>query len=132
MQINKKFQNPLLTINIVLAVLWIYQGLVPKILFKAPEEQKFWEYLGIDEISMLFLIQISGYIEILYGVLFLAFRKSKALHYLNILGLVGLAITVAIIYPSYFTNGFNPFAMNVAMSALSIIAIQLLSTENAL
>ena len=129
MQITRKIQNILLLINITLAILWFYQGLVPEILYHAIEEQKFWEYIGVDEISMLFLIQISGYIEILYGIVFLVFGKFKILHFLNIFGLIGLAITVAIIYPQYFTSGFNPFTMNLSMAVLSVVAIQLINIQ---
>lgn len=127
MKISKSVQQPLLTINSILAILWIYQGLVPKIIYHTVEEQTFWQYLGIDELSMLFLIKISGYIEIIFGLLFLIFRHSKILHVFNILGLIALTIVVAVIYPLYFTSSFNPFVMNLAMIGLSVVAIQLMS-----
>lgn len=126
MNTPKTVDHALLTIHVTLAVLWIYQGLVPKIIYHAVEEQRFWQYLGIDELSMLFLIKISGYIEIIFGLLFLIFRQSKTLHVFNILGLIALTIVVAVIYPLYFTSSFNPFVMNLAMIGLSIVAIQLL------
>lgn len=126
MNTPKTVDHALLTIHVTLAVLWIYQGLVPKIIYHAVEEQRFWQYLGIDELSMLFLIKISGYIEIMFGLLFLIFRQSKILHVFNILGLIALTIVVAVIYPLYFTSSFNPFVMNLAMIGLSIVAIQLL------
>lgn len=127
MKISKSVQQSLLTINSILAILWIYQGLVPKIIYHTVEEQTFWQYLGVDELSMLFLIKISGYIEIIFGLLFLIFRHSKILHVFNILGLIALTIVVAVIYPLYFTSSFNPFVMNLAMIGLSVVAIQLMS-----
>lgn len=127
MKISKSVQRPLLTINVVLTILWIYQGLVPKIIYHTIEEQRFWQYLGIDELPMLFLIKVSGYIEIIFGLLFLIFRHSKILHVFNILGLIALTIVVAVIYPLYFTASFNPFVMNLAMIGLSVVAIQLMS-----
>jgi len=37
-------QHPaLLSIHLALAVLWIYQGLVPKILFQAADELRIWQ-----------------------------------------------------------------------------------------
>lgn len=127
MKISKSLQQSLLTINSILAILWIYQGLVPKIIYHTVEEQTFWQYLGVDELSMLFLIKISGYIEIIFGLLFLIFRHSKILHVFNILGLIALTIVVAVIYPLYFTSSFNPFVMNLAMIGLSVVATQLMS-----
>ncbi|MEG0482011.1 MAG: DoxX-like family protein [Acinetobacter sp.] len=126
---SKTIDHALLTIHVTLAVLWIYQGIVPKIIYNALEEQRFWQYLGLDELSMLFLIKISGYIEIIFGLLFLIFRQSKILHVFNILGLIALSIVVAVIYPLYFTSSFNPFVMNLAMIGLSVVAIQLLNTQ---
>lgn len=126
---SKTIDHALLTIHVTLAVLWIYQGIVPKIIYNALEEQRFWQYLGLDELSMLFLIKISGYIEIIFGLLFLIFRQSKILHVFNILGLIALTIVVAVIYPLYFTSSFNPFVMNLAMIGLSVVAIQLLNTQ---
>lgn len=130
MRISNPIHNALLTINIVLAILWMYQGIIPKIIFKASEERKFWEFIGIDSSNTMIFITLSGVVEIIYGCLFLIFKQSKLLHYLNILGLIGLAITVAIIYPQYYSSGFNPFAMNLAMATLSIVAIQLMNIQH--
>lgn len=127
------FMNPLQTINrallsihITLAVLWIYQGLVPKVIFKVIEEQQFWQFTGIQFLSIPRLIELSGIGEIIFGVLFLIFRQSKMLHYLNIVAMLFFIVVVAVVYPHYFVQGFNPFIMNTAMAALSIVALQLL------
>jgi len=37
-------------------------------------------------------------------------------------------VVVAVVYPHYFIQGFNPFIMNTAMATLSIVALQLLDT----
>ena len=129
------FMNPLqaishalLSIQITLAVLWIYQGLVPKVIYKVIEEQQFWEFTGIQFLSIPSLIQLSGVGEIIFGILFLIFRQSKVLHYLNIMAMLFFIVVVAVVYPYYFVQGFNPFIMNTAMATLSIVALQLLDT----
>ena len=68
---TKQLTYILLGIHFCLAVLWVYQGLVPKLLYHAADEQYLWQAQGIDEIPMLFMIEISGYIEIAFGLLFL-------------------------------------------------------------
>lgn len=75
-------------------------------------------------------MQFSGYIGIIFGMLFLVFKQSKILLFLNILGMLGLSLLIAIIDMRYFQNAFNPFVMNVAMASLSIIALQLLQAKN--
>ena len=127
---EKSLRNILWTIHITLAVLWVYQGLIPKVLYKAQDEQYIWQQQGFDELISLILMQFSGYIEIIFGMLFLVFKQSKILHFLNILGMLGLSLLIAIIDMRYFQNAFNPFVMNVAMASLSIIALQLLQAKN--
>lgn len=127
---EKSLRNILWTIHITLAVLWVYQGLIPKVLYKAQDEQYIWQQQGFDELISLILMQFSGYIEIIFGMLFLVFKQSKILHFLNILGVLGLSLLIAIIDMRYFQNAFNPFVMNVAMASLSIIALQLLQAKN--
>lgn len=127
---DKSLRNILWTIHITLAVLWVYQGLIPKVLYKAQDEQYIWQQQGFDELISLILMQFSGYIEIIFGMLFLVFKQSKILHFLNILGVLGLSLLIAIIDMRYFQNAFYPFVMNVAMASLSIIALQLLQAKN--
>ena len=127
---DKSLRNILWTIHITLAVLWVYQGLIPKVLYKAQDEQYIWQQQGFDELISLILMQFSGYIEIIFGMLFLVFKQSKILHFLNILGVLGLSLLIAIIDMRYFQNAFNPFVMNMAMASLSIIAFQLLQAKN--
>lgn len=126
MSIKQSISSTLLIIHVTLAVLWIYQGLVPKIIYKVTEEQQFWAFLGFDEIVSLVLIEISGYIEILFGLLFLIFRQSKLLHFLNISSMLIFFGVVTLLYPFYFHHAFNPFVMNIGMASLSIVALQLL------
>ena len=127
---DKSLRNILWTIHITLAVLWVYQGLIPKVLYKAQDEQYIWQQQGFGELISLILMQFSGYIEIIFGMLFLVFKQSKILHFLNILGMLGLSLLIAIIDMRYFQNAFYPFVMNVAMASLSIIALQLLQAKN--
>ena len=126
---HRSLMRMLLTINIFLAILWIYQGLVPKIMYKVVEEQRFWSVFGFNENAIFSLIKMSGYVEIFFGLLFIAFRKSKILHYINISAMLIFFIVVMALYPYYFSHAFNPFVMNIGMTALSIVALQLLHLD---
>lgn len=130
MTMPKPFSNVLWTINITLAVLWIYQGIVPKLIYHAADEQRLWQMNGFEEMIMLFMIEIAGYAEIIFGALFLILRQSKILHILNILAMCGLGLLIIVTDIQYFQQAFNPFVMNVAMAMLSIVALQLLNIEN--
>lgn len=125
-QLNKK---TLQIIQMSLAALWIYQGLIPKILFKADDERRIWMLQGFNEHTALSFMQCSGAIEIIFGALFLTGYKILALHYLNIVGMLGLSFLILLVDPHYFTQAFNPFVMNIAMLALSVTAIHLIKDQ---
>lgn len=123
----------LTTIHISLAILWIYQGVVPKLIFQVHEEHIFWQALGVQDSWISFMIQLSGIVEVIFGLLFIisnALTPSKRLHYLNILAMIFFCIVVMILYPQYYAAAFNPFVMNIAMAVLSIVALQILSTSD--
>lgn len=126
-QANKK---SLQIIHMSLATLWIYQGLVPKILFQANDEIQIWRMQGFNPNTAMHLMQYSGVMEILFGCLFLCGYKSRLLHRLNILGMLGLSLLILWIYPQYFMQAFNPFVMNVAMAALSLTALTLIQQRD--
>lgn len=125
-RLNKK---TLQTIHMSLAILWIYQGLIPKILFQTDDERRIWMLQGFNDQVAISLMQYSGAIEIIFGALFLTGYKTLALHYLNIVGMLGLSLLILIVDPHYFTQAFNPFVMNIAMLALSLTAIRLIKDQ---
>ena len=108
--------------QLMLAALWIYQGLVPKLIFQVQDEQYVWQILHIPTIYISWMISLSGIIEIIFGSLFLL-ATHKYVHWLNILGLIGLFIFVLFIYPNQIYQAFNPVVMNIAMISLSVIAL---------
>ena len=126
MNLQQKLNRPLLFIQTALALLWIYQGLVPKLLLRSPSELQIWQFVGFDLASAQIGVMVSGALEILFGCVFLIWRKAILPHQLNILGLAILLLLVMIVDPLQLTNAFNPVIMNVAMMVLSIVAIQLI------
>lgn len=129
--LKRTLQPPLRTIQLSLAALWIYQGLVPKILFQAQDELRIWLLQGFDESLALALMQLSGAAEMMFGCLLLVLKPSRLLHGLNILAMLGLGLLIIALEPLYFSKAFNPFVMNGAMAALSACAIQLLRIAEA-
>ncbi|AYA03586.1 hypothetical protein BEN74_12690 [Acinetobacter sp. WCHAc010034] len=129
--LKRTLQPPIRTIQLSLAALWIYQGLVPKILFQAQDELRIWLLQGFDAGLALRLMQLSGAAEMMFGCLLLMLKPSRLLHGLNILAMLGLSLLIIALEPLYFSKAFNPFVMNGAMAALSACAIQLLRIAEA-
>ncbi len=126
MNLQRKLNQPLRLIQITLALLWVYQGLVPKLLFQSSAEIQIWQAMGFDLQFAKIAVITSGIMEILFGAAFLVWRKSVLMHQLNILGLTGLLMLIVLLDPEQLTTAFNPVVMNIAMMILSIVAIQLM------
>ena len=107
-------------INLTLAFLWIYQGLVPKLLLINADEIYIWQLFGLSYEYAKFAGQISGIIEIVFGICFI-FLTNKYLHFLSILGLIFLFILVSFLLPTSLISAFNPVVMNFAMISLSVL-----------
>ena len=131
---NHKLQldQPLRLIQITLAGLWIYQGLIPKILFQSTAEITIWQSMGFELHLAKMCVAISGLIEIMFGCTFLIWQRAVFLHQLNIVGLSGLLLLIMLTNPIQLSTAFNPVVMNTAMITLSMLAIQLLKLRTAI
>ncbi|NIE97744.1 DoxX-like family protein [Acinetobacter sp. Tr-809] len=124
---NLTIQRILKFCQLIIASLWIYQGLIPKLIFQVEGEQYVWQQLHVPAPYIAWMISLSGIAEIIFGSLFL-FLTHKYLHWLSIISLIGLFIFVLFIYPNQIYQAFNPVVMNIALASLSMISIWCLDT----
>jgi hypothetical protein len=115
-------QLSVLLVNLTLGIIWIYQGLIPKILFTDTGEIEILRQSGLFNGKEENILTIIGIAEIAFGVA-LIFIHRKVLQYLNILGLCFLTFGAIFSDLMIFTLPFNPFSLNISMIVLSIIAI---------
>ena len=115
-------QLSVLLVNFTLGIIWIFQGLIPKILFTYTGEIEILRKSGLFSGYEENILIVIGLAEIVFGII-LIFIQRKTLHYLNILGLFLLTVGAICSDLMIFTLPFNPFSLNISMIALSIIAI---------
>lgn len=125
MKLNFLAEHPQRLIQMTLAFLWIYQGLLPKLVFPSTFDIQVWQFLGFNADLATVFVRLSGSAEILFGCAFLIWQRSRYVHYLSIIGLIGLLLLSAILAPSQLIGAFNPVIMNIAMSVLSVVALQI-------
>ncbi|HYK72807.1 MAG TPA: DoxX-like family protein [Pseudoneobacillus sp.] len=105
-----------------LAIIWMYQGLVPKLLFLHPQELKMTASLFGEESTAL-VVRGVGSLEIIFGVLwllpFLKFKR-KLLLFQSVLMLFLTFAAILSDATSYY-HPFNPITLNVAVIFLSVI-----------
>ena len=107
------------TARLSVAAIWIWHGLVPKLIYRNADEQAMLAQAGV---SLRFLPWI-GAIEILIGVLILVAWRWKPVFAANIALMVVALLGVAIKSPHYLQAAFNPVTLNLAVIALSIVGL---------
>lgn len=106
-----------------LALIWIYQGLVPKLMFPHTGELEIMAAVPLLQANAALWVQIAGILEILFGLLFLWPRLSRPLHILNILSLLLMGIAALVSQPLALIAPFNPVSLSLAMAALSLASL---------
>jgi uncharacterized membrane protein YphA (DoxX/SURF4 family) len=106
-----------------LAAMWIYQGLVPKLL--APEgEVAILDGAGVPNADL--VVAVIGVCEILFGLIFVFASKARWPYLVTALLMIPLAVGAWVAQPSLFGLPFNPFALNVLALALGLVGYQTL------
>jgi hypothetical protein len=116
-----KAQLTALISSIALSLVWIYQGLIPKLLFTDTGEIEILKQSGLfigNEKSVLTFI---GWAEIFFGLIIL-FVHKKSIHIINIIALLLLSAAAIFSNAIIFTFPFYPFSLNFSLIAISTIA----------
>ena len=107
----------------MITFVWLYHGIFPKLVHVAPLEQLMTGSIGFsDDISYL-ITKAAGIGEVIFGLLFFVFYKTKLMNILNILALAFLLISVAILQPQLLIEAFNPVTTNVSIMAFSFVLL---------
>ena len=111
--------------RIVLALIWIYQGLVPKLLFPDSGEEAILRGTGLFGGHEAVVLSILGLLEIGFGVALLRWADATRLLWLMIGGLLALLGGAALGQPSLLVAPFNPITLTLAMIGLAAIEVWL-------
>lgn len=111
-----------LVARIGLAIVFLYHGLVPKILFLSETEilmiKAHGAQLPIEKIAL-----AAGIMEIFIGLAILLFPRSAWPVRIALASLIVLLLDVAIFSPALLIQAFNPVSTNIGAIALCIIAL---------
>ena len=105
--------------RIALALVFIWHGLVPKILWLSPDELAMIQAHGLPAPE--WVARIAGLAEIILGLLLLWRHWRWPLLLAGVL-LIGLLLDVAIFSPHLLLQAFNPLSTNLAALALCWLA----------
>lgn len=112
-----------------LAFIFIYQGLVPKLIFLDKTElyinQKHLDLLPAQNlIDTVLMAQLAGIGEIMLGLLLIIFHQKNWPVWFSF-GFFGfLLLDIIVLAPELLTGAFNPLSTNIPAMLLAYIAIQ--------
>lgn len=109
---------------ILFAFIWMYQGLIPKMIGMHPEERAMvGSAFSFSEGQLTMAIFIIGALEVLFGLLWLFYRRKKQLFALQLLIFPLLTIAAILAVPATAVHPFNPITFNLALIVLSAIGL---------
>jgi hypothetical protein len=100
-----------------IAFTWLWQGLVPKLLFANADERAM---LGAAGLPLKFLPAI-GVLELAIAAVALGLWRWRPFFLLNTVAMVAALIAVGLQSPAYLVGAFNPVTLNIGVVVLSAI-----------
>jgi hypothetical protein len=104
-----------------LAFIWVYQGVIPKLVFPDTGEREVLRASGLVPGLESRVLTAVGIAEVVFGVLFLTLWRTRSLFLVNAVLLVLLALGAAFSQPGLLVAPFNPVTLNLAMIALGVV-----------
>lgn len=110
-----------------LGVVWVCQGVVPKLLFPDTGELRILQGAGFSAGAAHGVATGVGVGEIVFGLLFflLPARRLRPVYWLHLVGLLVLGAGALFSQPAVFVAPFNPLTLNVALMALAAVGLLL-------
>ncbi|WP_369959401.1 DoxX-like family protein [Pseudomonas benzenivorans] len=115
-----RLQQIALVARTALALVFLWHGLVPKILWLSPDEVAMIEAHGLPAAAQ--VAMLAGVAEVLLAALLMLLRRRRWPLLLAGLVLVGLLVDVALFSPHLLIQAFNPLSTNLAALALCLLA----------
>jgi uncharacterized membrane protein YphA (DoxX/SURF4 family) len=104
-----------------IAIVLMYQGVVPKLLHRHPSELAMLSDAGFGPGSADWALTLIGLAEIVFGAFLLAAWHTRWPFVAVLALMIAALIGVAAVSPRELTAAFNPVALNVSMSGLAVI-----------
>lgn len=107
----------------VLGFVWLYHGLVPKLIRHDAIELDLLSKAGVPISRLSLATSVAGWAEIGFGLLLIILWRRRWPLWLTVALMIAGIPEVAISAPAYLGAAFNPFTLNLAIAALAVIAL---------
>ena len=100
-----------------LAGVWVWHGLVPKLLFRDADEQIMLAHAGVAARWL----QWVGVAEIMFGLLVFGLWRWRGMFLLQAALMLAALCTVAMESPAYLSHAFNPVTLNLLVVVVAAV-----------
>jgi hypothetical protein len=104
----------------VIATVWLYHGLVPKLIFRSASEAALLANSGIHSSAALLTV---GWAEIMFGAIVLLLWRAAWPLWATLMAMVVALATVALTSPNALVGAFNPVTFNLCVAALALVSL---------
>ena len=109
------------TARVAIALVFLYHGLVPKLIARHPDELEMLRDAGLSEGSLTTALRLLGVVEVVWGLVVLSTWRSRWPFAMTAALMVVATIGVAVGSPRYLVAAFNPGSLNLSVFALGAI-----------
>jgi hypothetical protein len=107
--------------RLVLVVVFLWHGLVPKIIMRHPDELRLIESSGFTHEAAQRMLTLTGWLEIAYAIVLLLFWRLRLLYVLTGVLLISLVIAAIRADRTLVGDPFSPITLTVALLAICIL-----------
>jgi hypothetical protein len=108
-------------VRLTLVFVWLYQGLVPKLLALHPDEVSMMRAAGVPLDLAPLAVRVFGLIEVAFALVLLVMWTRRRVLLLHIPLMIGATMGVALAVPDYLIAAFNPITLNILVLVLALI-----------
>jgi hypothetical protein len=105
--------------RLTLVFIWLYHGVVPKLLYHNPDELRMLTDAGVPGSHLLSWVSLIGWLEVGFALILIAFWRSLWPLWCTIAAMFAATLAVSIHSPEYLTAAFNPVTLNLAVAMLA-------------
>jgi hypothetical protein len=110
----------------MLAVVFSYQGIVPKLVARHVDELALLRDAGVSPLMSDMTIRALGLSEVAFAIVLLSAWRSRWPVWMCLMAMLAATAFVGIYSPRFFEAAFNPFSLNAAVAAIAGIDLLIL------
>lgn len=109
--------------RLLVAFVWFYHGLVPKVIYHDPDELIMLRNAGMSEHNLVGAVSLFGFAEICFALALVMFWRSRWPLWFTVAAMFFATVGVAVTSPGYFTAAFNPLTLNLSVMVPAFVGL---------